>query len=496
MSDIYSDREADWRKGALIYQVLVDRFAPSNNIDAKKHLYPEPKKLMDWQQVPKHGVYLESEKLWSHEIEFWGGDLNSVASKLDYLQALGVDIVYLNPIHDAYTNHKYDALDYKKVSPEFGERSDVAKLADAIHKQGMKLVLDGVFNHMGRNSNFFQLAQSNQKYQDWFVWDEQAEAGYIAWADALNLPELNLENKEVRDYVYLNSDSVVQGYLQNGVDGWRLDVAFDIGFDYLYELTQAAHTVREDALVVGEIWNYPAHWFPSIDGIMNFTFRGIIYHLLSGQLSVSAASKMLIRVVSDTDYEHLLMSWIVLDNHDTARLKTALSSTWQQRLAQLLQMTLPGSPNVYYGVEVGMEGGEDPEMRAPMRWDWVTEDNEHYTWFRQLIQLRRSHRALVVGDFRAVTCEHLLGFERYTDKVSETVLILVNSHSEDITETILVANSKLMNGAGFIDLLTGRDADLSIKAGLMTVHVEAHSARLLMPKREPPGRYTAYKRTP
>jgi cyclomaltodextrinase / maltogenic alpha-amylase / neopullulanase len=135
-----------------VYQVLVDRFAPSANLDAKRSLYPAPKVLRTWSEVPKKGTYREDVRVWSHEIDFWGGDLQSTRSKLDYVQGLGADVLYLNPINLAYTNHKYDALDYQKVSPEFGSRDDMKALAVDVHKRGMKLVLDGVFNHMGRNS--------------------------------------------------------------------------------------------------------------------------------------------------------------------------------------------------------------------------------------------------------------------------------------------------------------------------------------------------------
>ena len=153
---VFATREADWRCGALIYQVLVDRFAPPADLAAKAHLYPAPKRLRAWQDTPQRGEYVEAARLWSHEIEFWGGDLASAATRLDHVQQLGADVVYLNPIHLAYTNHKYDALDYLQVSPEFGTRDDLREFADAVHARGMKLVLDGVFNHMGRNAPIFQ----------------------------------------------------------------------------------------------------------------------------------------------------------------------------------------------------------------------------------------------------------------------------------------------------------------------------------------------------
>jgi len=229
---LFDIREQDWRNGALVYQVLVDRFAPAADLQAKSHLYAPPKILRQWDETPKVGVYLEDAGVWSHEIDFWGGDLDSLRSKLSYINELGMDVLYLNPIHSGFTNHKYDSLNFETVSLEFGDRKDVSKLADDLHKRDMRLVLDGVFNHMGRNSEKFKHAMNNprSKYRNWFYFGDQYPGGARVWAQAKNLPELNLENKEVKQHIYAGRSSVVQQYLKQGIDGWRLDVAFDIGY--------------------------------------------------------------------------------------------------------------------------------------------------------------------------------------------------------------------------------------------------------------------------
>ena len=148
-------REQDWRNGAIVYQVLVDRFAPSAQLDTKRALYPTPKVLRDWSETPKPGTYLPDAKLNSQELEFWGGDFASLRSQLDHVQQLGANVLYLNPIHLAYTNHKYDALDFLKISPEFGNRDDFLRLVTDVQARCMQLVLDGVLNHMGRDSPIF-----------------------------------------------------------------------------------------------------------------------------------------------------------------------------------------------------------------------------------------------------------------------------------------------------------------------------------------------------
>lgn len=490
----YEAREQDWRNGAIVYQVLPDRFAPPKDLEAKRKLYPPPKVLRFWDENPKRGQYLEAAKLWSHEIEFWGGDLQSLRGKLAHVQQLGADVLYLNPIHLAYTNHKYDAFDYQAVSPEFGTRDDVKALAKDVHARGMKLVLDGVFNHMGRNAPKFREAERDPKsrWRDWFYFGPQYQSGVRAWWLAENLPELNLENPEVRAHVFGAKDSVVRSYLRDGVDGWRLDVAVDMGHEFLHELTQAAHAEKPGSLVVGEIANYPKEWFPAVDGVMNFTLREIILRLADRRLTPQLASRMVERMVAESGTDNLLKSWLMLDNHDTPRLATALPDWTQRRLAQVLQFTLPGAPNLYYGSEIGMTGGDDPEMRAPMRWERVKDDNPELVWTKKLIQLRKAQRALRVGDFRPVTAERLFAFERHTDRVRDTVIVVANTSSQPVSETVMLGSSKLMNNWMMVDQLSG--AKTRINAGLLELTLPANGVLVLVPELSPGGGYSAYKR--
>jgi glycosidase len=491
---VYAQREADWRNGAIVYQVLPDRFVPPADLAAKRALYPAPKVLRGWDETPKRGRYLEDARLWSHEVEFWGGDISSLMTRLDHVQALGAKVLYLNPIHLAYTNHKYDAFDYQAVSPEFGTRADVKKLAAALHQRGMKLVLDGVFNHMGRNAPIFQdaLANPQSKWRDWFVFGPQYQSGARVWWLAENLPEINLENKAVRDHVYGAPDSVVRSYLRDGVDGWRLDVAVDIGFQWLDELTRAAHAEKPGSLVVGEIANYPKEWMPAVDGVMSFTLREIILRTAAGTLPVPLAQKMIDRMVAEAGPGGLLKSWLMLDNHDTARLASTLPEQPRRRLAQVLQFTLPGAPNLYYGSEVGMTGGDDPEMRAPMRWDLVDAGHPELAWTKQLVAWRAQHRALRIGDYRPITAQQLLAFERHTDRALDTVVVLANPSEQPVTETVMPANSKLMNNWHLVSL--DGSTRVKIGAGLLTVTLPPHGTLVLKPEASPGGGYSAYKR--
>jgi glycosidase len=497
-TDKYSARMADWRNGAVVYQILVDRFAPSADLAAKARLYPAPKRLKSWNEVPLPGVELADQKLNSQELDFWGGDLPSATARLDYIQSLGADVVYLNPIHLAYTNHKYDALDFKQISPEYGTRDDFRRFAAQAHQRHMKVILDGVFNHMGRNSRPFQEAMADpaSPWRHWFAIGPQYRGGARVWTGYQNLPELNLEYRPVRDYLYGGRDSVVRGYLRDGADGWRLDTAFELGPDYLSELTRAAHEEKKSSLVIGEIANYPSAWAHAMDAVMNFTQRQIILGLASGDIAPSTAGKMTARMIADTGIEAVLKSWVLIDNHDIPRLATQFPDQACRRMVQTLQFTLPGTPNLYYGSELGMTGGPDPENRGPMRWDLVTDANPELQWTRQLIGLRKRYRALRVGDFRLVETDHLMAFERHTDRALETVLVFANPTGDAVTERVLVANPALMDETPMVDLLGDRNAKplTVINSGMMTVTVPARTTLVLGPVERDLGGYSRYKR--
>jgi glycosidase len=497
-SQIYAERERDWRNGNIVYQVLVDRFAPSARLEAKRSLYPAPKVLLDWSETPKPGQYLPDARLNSQELEFWGGDFDSLRGKLDYIQQLGAEALYLNPIHLAYTNHKYDALDFQKISPEFGDRADFIRLAAEVHARGMKVVLDGVFNHMGRNSSIFQdaLANPTSPWREWFAIGPQYAGGARSWTGFQNLPELNIENPAVRGYLYENPDSVVRSYLRDGADGWRLDTAYELGYQFLRDLTEAAHAEKAGSLIVGEIVNYPDAWLRSIDGVMNFSLRQILLGAVSAAISPAAAGRMIQRLVCDAGIEAMLKSWIVIDNHDIPRIATLLPETAKRHLIQTLQFTLPGAPNLYYGSEVGMSGGGDPENRGPMRWDLVNEENPELVWTRRLIALRKENRALRIGDFRLIEAERLLAFERYTDRVLETVVVLANPTDATVTDRVMIANASLMDTTPLVHLLGPEEGAraCSLEAGFLTVTLPPQTIFVLKPREEELGGYSRYKR--
>ena len=495
-------RENDWRCGPIVYQVLVDRFAPPSpqSLDEKRALYREPRILMSWDSPAQRGEKLPDLGVWSHEVEFWGGDLASLRAKLDHIQGIGADVLYLNPIHEAWTNHKYDALDWAAVSPEYGTRDDVIALATDLHARHMRLMLDGVFNHMGKNAPIFKqaMADPGSEYHDWFFIDPAYPHGYRAWFGSPNLPEVRLESPLVRARVWDDDDSVVRAYLREGVDGWRLDVAYDYGLVFLRQLTEAAHDEKPGSCVIGEVWNYPEEWCvgpdPAMDGVMNMYARRLIMEFLDGKITGGRMGRMLDEMTRDMGIDAALRSWMVLDNHDTPRLKTMFPKASERRLAQIMQFTLPGAPVIYYGVEAGMVGDADPEMRGPMDWDAIDAGNPELERLIQLVALRRAHRALRYGDLRVLETEKLLAYQRRTDRAMETTTILINPTGRAITELISLRDSKFMNAMPLRDALTG--AEVFAHTGTVEATIPARGAMILIPTDDTnaKGGYSPYKR--
>lgn len=516
-ADVILSRREDWRVGPVVYQVIVDRFAPSSDLMSKRGLYAEPRRLRSWEEDPTRGEYLPESGVWSHEVDFWGGDLQSLRDNLGYIDDLGADVLYLNPVKYALTNHKYDATDYLKISPEYGDREALRELTAACNDVGVRVMLDGVFNHTGRNASWFEeaLADPSSVYRAWYDIDDRYPRGYRSWYNTANLPELNLENPDVRAFLWEGEDSVVKSFLHDGVAGWRLDVAYDLGFRHLTGLREAAQSVRSDAWIIGEIWSYPEEWSPALDGVMNFHARAIVMAYASGEMPGRQASALLSRMIEDYGIEPALRSWLVLDNHDTARLRHMLPSKGQRRLAQVLQFTLPGAPVVYYGTEIGMDGGDEPASRGPFRWSWIDEDEtaavpggtegadatpealhararEELVWTRSLIQMRESNPALRYGDYRVIDTQEFFAFQRRTDKRAETVIVIANNSNRPVRETISVRDSKQMGYAPFVDVFTGDE--FRPHSGLLTVELDPMRVVVLRPAEIGPDRYSPFKR--
>lgn len=493
---IFNSRSIDWRNGCTIYQIFVDRFSYSKFYDQKKDYYKHPRRLVSWDTFPKAGFRLDNLRCMSHELDFWGGDIEGIVEKLEYLKELGFEVVYLNPIFEAFTNHKYDTIDYYKVDGGFGTNDDLKRLIKELHSNNIKIILDGVFNHMGYNSLLFQEAISDKqsRFRKYFKFISEDSMNYISWMNNLNLPQLNLENPEVRKWLYESENSVLQTYLREyDIDGWRLDVAFDLGFEILKEITYYSHKIKSNSYIVGEVWNYPKEWHCSLDGILNMHGRKVLLKMILGEIPAKLALDMWETMIKDTGIENFLKNWLVLDNHDTPRLASIIEDTKLLQLARILQFTLPGSVCMYYGSEINMKGGNDPECRAPMPWNEIDKYQEEINFYKKLISLRKSNPALRFGDFIKLHSKECFTFLRRTNKVSETVVVVANVLDRGVNDFIQIRDSKLMDVTEMIDILSHNK--YYVNSGCIEAYIPAKTAVVLKPLiPESEDKYNRYAR--
>jgi glycosidase len=374
----------DWVRDAVFYQIFPDRFCNGDPAN-------DPQPLAVWGDVPTRE-------------NFFGGDLAGVLHQLDYLQELGINAIYLNPIFAAQTNHRYDTSDYFQVDPRLGDRDTLLALVSEMHRRGMHLILDGVFNHCGLGFAPFQDVLANgerSEYRDWFV-----ARSYPLRSDPLNfltcggctyLPKLNHAYRPVQEFIL----KVAAYWLEEvGIDGWRLDVPFKIPLPFWREFRATVKRINSQAYLVGEVWREAAPWIEgtAFDGVTNYRLRDILFdyaltHVLDGEDFGYELSTLL------TAHGPAAASMLnLLDSHDTQRLFTTCKGDLDVlRILLTAQMTLPGAPLIYYGDEVGLPGENDPDCRRCMPWDEAVWNQPLRRLFQQLIALRRQHLALRRG---------------------------------------------------------------------------------------------------
>lgn len=401
----------DWVRDAVFYQVFPDRFARSARVPKPTHLEP-------WDAPPTlHG--------------YKGGDLLGVSERLDYLQELGITALYLNPIFQSASNHRYHTHDYLKVDPLLGGDAAFAELLARAHEQGMKVVIDGVFNHASRGFLQFNDLLENgpaSPYLDWFHVHRfplnayGGEPGYAAWWGIPALPKFNTNTPAVREFLL----GVAEHWLRVGADGWRLDVPNEIDDPRFWrEFRRRCRALKSDAYLVGEIWHSAEEWLEGdrFDGVMNYPLTRAIYglvasHINEGELVKSGLGQVgkldaagFVAVVSNQLQHHrseaIFGQLNLLGSHDTPRLKTALCRDERAiRQALLLMFALPGAPCIYYGDEIGLEGGHDPHCRQGMPWrDPASWDHELKEYVTTLARSRGEQAALRRGS----TCLHSAG---------------------------------------------------------------------------------------
>jgi glycosidase len=366
-----------------------------------------------------------------------GGRIKGVTENADYLKDLGVNCIYLNPIFAAGAYHKYDTLDYYHVDPCFGTDADFAEMVGVLHGAGIRVLIDGVFNHCGwRFFAFDEVVRNGEKalYKDWFyrlefpvlrpdTWEEIPS--YECFAYERLMPKLNTANPEVRDYFC----GVGQHWLKEyGIDGWRLDVASDVDDGFWRAFRKAAKAVNPDALMIGEVWESAVHWLDGsmFHSSMNYDFRKHCRDFFA-RGSMDAAefdarlTNMRMRYRKNLTYAQLNL----LDSHDVSRFLSLCGGDKERlKLAVLFQMCFVGIPSVYYGDEQGISGVTEDEYRRPMVWEG---DPALYEFYKRAIALRRQHAALRRGDFKTLLAEgRAFAFRRRVDGESVTVALGLN----------------------------------------------------------------------
>ncbi len=465
-----------WVSESVIYQIFPDRFAigKGKTVHDKAELYTKRGgKLVDWNVLPKHKVD------GSHVMEFYGGDLWGIAEKIDYLKDLGVNLIYTTPIFLSPSNHKYDTIDYMRIDPQFGGEKAFKYYLKKAKDNGFRIMLDGVFNHLSKENEWFKKALRGDKtHMSKFTFYKD---GYRSWNNFDGMPEWNWEELEVRNYLL----SVVEHYLRMGVDGWRLDVGFDVGYVNNALINSRAKSVSTEKYVVTETWNFPSNW-TVVDGIMNYHFREIVLGYLKGEFKNPAQA--LKKAYDETP--NIYGCWNMLDSHDTERLATVIPDKALRKLAAVLQFTYPGVPFVYYGTEIGLTGGRDPECRAPMPWNEELWDKDLREFYKKLISIRKSEVALKIGGFEVLSEEPIV-FLRKAPYVLDDVVVAVNKDGEE-NVAVSVPDGRLLAGTTFVDLMSGEE--FWIVGGVLKFSVPKKGFRILRAVDKAKKGYTQYKR--
>lgn len=461
----------DWFGRGVSYQIFPDRFCRSR--------VPDPAGLVgdrtvheNWQDTPE---FRPDERGEIRNRDFFGGDLAGIISKLDYLKSLGVTTLYLNPIFEAASNHRYNTADYMAIDPMLGTAEDFRALCREAHARGMRVLLDGVFNHTGSASRYFNAdgfypelgaAQSKDSpYYNWYHFTHWPDS-YDAWWGIKTLPAVEENQASYRDFIIRSEDSVVRHWLRCGADGWRLDVADELPDDFIAELRQAMDAEKPDCLLLGEVWEDGSNKIAydrrrkyllgrETHGLMNYPFRtAALDWLCGGDAAAFRESMEQLRENYPSPAFYSAMNF--LSTHDTPRILTLLGgeptpadkaeraaaqlspagrelARRRLMLGALLLYTFPGSPTVYYGDEAGMEGYEDPLNRRAF--PWGAEDEELLRWYRKLGQLRGGRPSLQRGDICYLYADGSgLALRRQWD--SEVTTAAMNSGKEPLTMTL------------------------------------------------------------
>ncbi len=428
-----------WVQDAIFYQIFPDRFA---NGDTNN----DPPNVQKWGAPPT---------IW----DFQGGDLRGIIRRFDYLLDLGINALYLNPIFQSPSNHRYNTTDYFKIDPRLGDMADFRALLDVAHRNNVRVVLDGVFNHCGRSFFAFSDLLENGEhsaYKDWFhvhrfpleAYTPGDAQNYDAWWKFKSLPKFNTDNPKVREFIL----KVARYWIDQGIDGWRLDVPNEIDDDEFWaEFRHVVKSANRDAYLLGEIWTADKRWVGDghFDGLMHYPIRDALLRLLyAGTLDMPHFVEKVEGLLKTYPLENVYSMYVTLGSHDTERLFTKLEhSTDKAKMAFLFLLAYPGAPAIYYGDEIGLEGDKDPDCRRAFPWDQSAWNIELYHWVRTLISLRKQIPALRRGDYKQVLLDNDNGKYAFSRSLGEeTVVVVLNAGAHEIQVDIPVSGLGWQDG--------------------------------------------------
>lgn len=411
----------DWMRSAVFYQIFVDRFYQG---DYQKDIsYID----MEWGDRPTPQ-------------SFAGGDLRGIIEKLDYIKGLGINAIYLTPIFQSVSNHKYDINDYRKIDPQFGTKEDLQELVAKAHAMGIRIVLDAVFNHCSMEMKEFQdvLVNGRQSpYYHWFLIDgdypDPEQMNYECFASCNYMPKLNTANPETQEFLL---DIAIYWIKEADIDGWRLDVADEVSHEFWRRFRKEVKNVKKDCVIIGENWHdaYPYLMGDQYDSIMNYSFtKACLDYFARGTFSAKEmAEKLNGNLMRNTEPVNYMMLNL-LDSHDTHRFFTEIGKDKRKLLAAMaLAVVVPGAPCFYYGTEICMEGGYDPDSRRCFDWEETHWDGYILKVFRELTNLKQNP-VLQYGTVRIYEKNHLLVVERRWDNIKLELMINLTDKALEIS---------------------------------------------------------------
>lgn len=439
------DLAPDWYRDAVFYQIFPDRFYNGN--DDGKISNPKPNSFI-YGSNSDTPFYVKYENGDIARWDFFGGNLRGISKKIPYLKGLGVTAIYLNPIFSGTSNHRYDTNDYLVIDSMLGDEAEFKVLLDKLHQEGMHLILDGVFSHVGKNSRYFNIngdfgdnegaaKNPNSPYFDWFKFNDYPY-DYKSWWGIKDLPEIDKDNESFRQFIYGEKDSVLAKWNDLGVDGWRLDVADELPDSFIQGIRENLDTYSEKMLI-GEIWEDASNKISygarrnyilggSLQGCMNYPFRDIIIHFVNNQRSSHDVAYQLMNLRENYPKAIFYNNLNNLGTHDTERILTMVGDE-NNSLAISMMFVLPGVPCIYYGDEAGLDGGKDPENRKYFPWGDISQEfyNLYQTWSKR----RQEEVTLRHGEFSVFFTDKVLGILRYTS--DEIFIYVVNSSKEQVS---------------------------------------------------------------